>query len=72
MGQIFKTIDQYTSEKSLTTEVQTSIEKCRSSNFNENLMKIRKKIRKSKFQNSEKNKVWGLTQEISVPHFKRI
>ena len=25
-----------------------------------------------KFQNSEKNKVWGLTQEISVPSFKRI
>ena len=41
LGQIFKPIDLYTSEKSLTTDVQTSIEKCRrSSNFNENLMKI--------------------------------
>ena len=43
-----------------------SFDKCRSSNFNENLMKNLKKIRKCKCKNSEKNKVWGLTQEISV------
>ena len=35
LGQIFKPI-----EKSLSTDVQTSIEKCRSSNFNENSMKM--------------------------------
>ena len=39
-----------------------SIGNCRSnSDFIENLMKIHKKIRKSKFQNSEKNKVWELS-----------